>query len=205
MGLHGWANERTALAGPDPLQIAAVEGAFVATREYGQRLAYALHGFEQQAAAELSKDRWDAATTVLTAPVAPARRLGRILGSDPFEKALDYGAMVVGWDGTWDNGVDEGLRFGRGVAVRAVLGSLPDEGPETEMLATRAVVAYDRSLEALGRPSPPTSPVRDYVGPLLGGLRELPVGVLGSVFPDAELVPDVADDLNQRIDEFLHD
>jgi hypothetical protein len=203
-GLHGWATEPTADPGPAEV-VVVVEGAFVAAREYGQRLAYALHGFEQQAAAELSKDRWDAVTTILTLPVAPSRRLGRVLGSDPLEGALDYAAMVVGWDGTWDNGVDEGVRFGRGGAVRAVLGLLPHEGGETEMLATRAVVAYDRTTESLGSPLPPTSPVRDYIGPLLGGLRGLPGGALGSFVPDAELIPDVADDVNQRIDDLLHD
>jgi hypothetical protein len=205
-GLHDWARGLPSAPGAGgPAQVALVEGAFVAAREYGQRLAYALHGFEQQAAAELKERRWEAVTTILTLPVAPARRLGRILGSDPFDAALDYAAMFVDCDGAWDNGVDDGRRFGRGDAVRAVLRSLPHDGKETEMLATRAVVSYDGTTEALGRPLPPTPPVRDYVGPLLGGLPGLPGGVLGSTFPDAEVVPGVADELNQRIDDFLHD
>jgi hypothetical protein len=205
-GLHDWATGRPGASGEADLSVVAVvQGAFVAAREYGQRLAYALHGFEQQAAAELKERRWEAVTTILTLPVSPSRRLGRVLGSDPFDAVLDYAAMVVDCDGTWDNGVDDGPRFGRGDAVRAVLRSLPHEGGETEMLATRGAVAYDGILGALGSPVPPTSPVRDYVGPLLGGLPGLSGGALGSLVPDAELVPGVAHDLNQRIDDFLHD
>jgi hypothetical protein len=47
--------------------------------------------------------------------------------------------------------------------------------------------------------------VRDYIGPVIGGVRELPFGVLTSVLPDAEPVPEVADAANQWIDDFLHD
>ena len=205
-GLHDWASEGTGSSpGPAALRIAAVEGAFVATREYGQRLAYALHGFEQQAAAEMKEGGWDAVTTVLTLPIAPARSLAQAFQSDPFEIASDYAAQFFDSDGVWDNGVDDGLRFGRGDAVHAALGTVRHEGSETEMLASRAAVAYDGAMEALGRPLPPTSPVRDYVGPLMPGLRDLPLGRLRFVMPDAELPPEVADDLNRRVDDFLHD
>ena len=189
-GLRDWGSETTgALAGPAPVQIAAVGGAFVATREYGQRLAYALHGFEQQAAARQSKDRWDVVTTVLTLPlpVAPARRVGRILGSDPFEAGLDYAAMVLDWDGVWDNGVDDGLRFGRGDAVRAVLHSLPHDHGATDS-GNPGSCFLRRGDGGLGRPLPPTPPVRDYVGPLIGGLRDIARG-LSRGFPRRRIDP----------------
>ena len=203
-GLRGWAGEFPATPGDvGPSEVAVVQGAFVAVREYGQRLAHALHGFDKKAEAELKEMRWDAVTTVLTLPLWPSRRLSRALGSDPVEAALDYAAMGAGCDGVWDNGIDDGASFSRADAVRAALRALPYGGRDIDVLATRAAVSYDGALEALGSPLPPESPVRDYVGPLLGGLPGLPGGVLGSFAPDAELVPEVADDLNRRIDTFL--
>ena len=58
----------------------------------------------------------------------------------------DYAAIGLGRDGTWTNGPDGGLVF---------------DARDTEDPA-----AFQRTLEALGRPEPPTSPPKDWLAPL---------------------------------------
>jgi hypothetical protein len=169
-GLQDWARTRSGAATDrGPSQIAAVEGAFVATREYGQRLAYALHGFEQQAAAELSKDRWDWSWGLLPNLV---RRTGAgaLVGM-----ASDYVAKGLDRDGTWKNGPDDGQVLDAGDAERAARRSLSGStAADGAVIDAGAREAFGDTLDVLGRPKPPTSPEKDWWGPV----KDAPVGVV---------------------------
>ena len=139
-GLQAWAASQSALGETGASQVGALPSAFVATQEYGQRLAYALHGFEQQAAAELKESRWDWTWGLVPNLV---RRAGPGVAAGVVS---DYAAIGLGRDGTWTNGPDGGLVF---------------DARDTEDPA-----AFQRTLEALGRPEPPTSPPKDWLAPL---------------------------------------
>jgi hypothetical protein len=163
--LHEWALlQPVALAGhspSSPLPAVAVPAAFVATREYGQRLAYALHGFEQQQAAERRSDVWDA-TIGLASNFVRRAGPGIAVGL-----TVDYAAILFDFDGTWDNGRDEGRFFDGTDAAAAVLAEC-GAGDERDLHATaaQARATYARTLEALGLPKPPESPQTDWAAPL---------------------------------------
>jgi hypothetical protein len=159
-----------------------VQAAFVGVREYGQRLAYALHGFEQKAAAELSAQRWEATWGLLPNLL---RRMGpgALAGM-----ASDYVAIALDRDGTWDNGPDDGRVFDASDAERAAAGSLPAwSAADVAVIGARAGTAFENTLDALGRPKPPTSPPSDLwkpvkdagLGFLAGRAGEAVVGSVG--------------------------
>jgi hypothetical protein len=136
-----------------------VPGAFLAVREYGQRLDHALHGFEEQARAERRQRNWD--VTIGPATEVFLKRGGPIGG------VLEgYAAMAFGFDGRWDNGRDDGLHFDRDDASDAVLGEVPADPAVLEVLAGQARAVFDRTAEALGGPTPPEPPGLDRLGPL---------------------------------------
>jgi hypothetical protein len=158
-----------------PLAAVALPGAYHAVQEYGQRLAYAIHGFEAQAAAETRETVWNwtwgLAVEFVRGPAAvPAGLLE------------DYAAILLGADGTWDNGIDEGLVFEREAAVRDALARLgPDQAAEARELAAQTRRAYERTAEALGLPKPPTSPESDYWEPLLDAVTEAGLDKAGDI------------------------
>jgi hypothetical protein len=182
-GLEGWVDARwDALGAAGPAQVVAVQAAFVGVREYGQRLAYALHGFEQKAAAELSAQRWEATWGLLPNLL---RRMGpgALAGM-----ASDYVAIALDRDGTWDNGPDDGRVFDASDAERAAAGSLPAwSAADVAVIGARAGTAFENTLDALGRPKPPTSPPSDLwkpvkdagLGFLAGRAGEAVVGSVG--------------------------
>jgi hypothetical protein len=164
--LHGWARvQPVALAGTSPsfpLPAVAVPSAYLAVQQYGQRLAYALHGYEEKEAAENRQAGWDCTIGLVVNLVSgrPGVGAGVIEG---------YAAILFGADGTWDNGADRGLVFDRGDAADAALAGLPPDRA-AEAVTRQARAAYDRAAAALGLPRPPTSPESDYLEPLLGGM-----------------------------------
>jgi hypothetical protein len=170
-GLHAWPGHRPdALGDANPSQAAAVvEAAFVAAREYGRRLAHALHGFEQQAAAELRKSRWGWSWGLLPNLVRHAGA-GAAAGI-----ASDYLAIALDRDGTWENGPDHGPVLDAGDAARAARRS-PSVLSVAELTAidAQARTAFENTLDALGRPKPPTSPETDWWAPL----KQAGVGVV---------------------------
>jgi hypothetical protein len=155
--LTAWAGAQpVALEGTDPAfpqPSVAVPSAYVAVREYGQRLDHALHGFEEQERAERRERNWD--LLVGTAADLVAGPAGVAAGV-----AEGYLAIGLDFDGTWDNGPDRGLRFDADDAAAAV----------TDSLAPQARAAFGRAARALGRQAPPTSPEEDLVEPLLDGM-----------------------------------
>ena len=154
--LDGW----TAPA-PDPAELllsgAEVIGAFVAVQQYGQRLDHALDGFELQARAERAELAWNVLTLpleLLSGPVGTA--LGVLAG---------FTAIALDADGTWDEPPGPGRVLDRADAARAAT-TAPSPAALWPAAAERAVAAYERTTELLGRPRAPRSPREDYLAPL---------------------------------------
>lgn len=151
--IAGWAREHANVVDSSSVLVAPqAVGSFVAVRQYGQRLAYALHGFEVRDAAKAAEKFWNL-TVGLLVNLAPGK--GGVVGGilEPFA------AHVLGYDGTWDNGQDTGLVFdpGEAAAVAEVeLGGGP--GGATGALGATAAGGFLRAGGILGMPLPPTSP-----------------------------------------------
>ena len=178
--LHRWALiQPVALAGTNPsspLPAVAVPAAFVATREYGQRLAYALHGFEQQQAAERRSGVWDATIGLASNFV---RRAGVGIGVGV---VVDYAAIWLDFDGTWENGRDEGRVFDETDAVDAALDDRGAGDPRNlDALAAQARAAYTSTLQGLGLPKPPESPQTDWGAPLRKAVADARVNQVSGV------------------------
>jgi hypothetical protein len=178
--LHGWVlTQPVALEGTgpsSPLPTVAVPAAFVAVREYGQRLAYALHGFEQQEAAERRSRQWDA-TIGLAGNFVRRAGPGVAVGL-----VVDYAAILLDLDGTWTNGSDDGLFLHEEDAVQTALDGLAVEGgDDLGAVTAQAGTAYDRTLDALGTPKPPTSPQKDWGAPLKKAVLDVGVDQLTDV------------------------
>jgi hypothetical protein len=125
--------------------------AWVAVQEYGRRLNYALHGYEQMALAK-GKARLFSGSYGLLA-LAPG------WGGLAAGFVVPYIARAMGADGRWINGTLGGRALGAGDAVTAVESSSGVAGPFAPSAEERARQVYDRTLRVLGTPVPPTSPV----------------------------------------------
>ena len=172
-GLRDWAQGLSSAPGGSGAdarpEVALVEGSFVAAREYGQRLAYALHGFEQKAAAELREDRWDM-TWGLLPNLVRRTGVGLLVGV-----ASDYVAIGLGRDGTWENGPDSGRVFDAQDAERAArVSRYGSSDAGVAVIEAHAGAAFENTLDVLGRPKPPTSPQTDLWEPV----RNAGVGVV---------------------------
>ena len=177
--LVGWMGEQpVALDGTStgiPLPAVAVPAAYFAVQEYGQRLAYAMHGFEARAAAGTWKAGWDSTIGLLAE--LPPRHWGVAAGL-----VEGYLAIFFGADGTWENGRDSGLSFPRAAATRQVLAELgPEDSASSSALARQVAASYGRAAAALGNPQPPTSPVTDYTAPLQDAMVDLGVNRIEDV------------------------
>ena len=176
--LAAWSGDQPpSLAGTSaqlPAPRAAIPAAFVAVQEYGQRLGHALDGLEEQQRAVNRESWWNwtlggAATVASELLRGPA---GPVVGL-----AEGYAAIGLGADGTWDAGVDRGLRFTSKDAVDAVhAGSDPDRAAA---LVGQARRAFERTAAALGDPRPPTSPDADLLAPLVDAAVGEGAGRLG--------------------------
>jgi hypothetical protein len=148
-----------------PLPAVAVPAAFIGVREYGQRLAFALDGFEAQRDAESTETAWNW-TYGLLATIAGEAARG--VWGPVIDVAAGYAQIFMGADGTWENGVDRGLRFSGDDAAAEVLAALePQDTAAAEALTRQARAAYERTTTALGTPRPPTSPESDLLAPLV--------------------------------------
>jgi hypothetical protein len=138
-----------------------VPSAYLAVRQYGQRLAYAIHGFEERSMARGRTMIWNSTVGVFV-NVLPGR--GGLVGG-----LVETGAArLVGASGTWDSGPDGGLVFDRVEAARAAVADL--SVPETaaaRAIGQQAADAFDRTLTAMRVPLPPTSPEWDPLPSLL--------------------------------------
>jgi hypothetical protein len=161
--LHEWVRTQPTpdlLAGGPMAPQVVVPSAFLAVREYGQRLDFALHGFEQQAEAERRERTWNW-TIGLLVEIPKSAAVGAGLGL-----VEGYAAMALGFDGRWDNGKDGGLHFDRDRAAGAVLTLAPTDAGVRQAMADQARAVFDRTLDALGGPKPPVSPELDLLAPV---------------------------------------
>ena len=158
--LSDWAREQPAAVDDGPLPAVAVPSAYLAAQEYGQRLSYVLDTYEAQEAAELRAVAWD--WSVGLVPHLLPGFWGTAAGV-----LEDYAAIIVGADGTWENGADTGLEFDAGTAIQGALdGAGPASAPEAAEIVRQAREAFARTAGALGDPAPAESPEPDYVAPL---------------------------------------
>jgi hypothetical protein len=143
-----------------PARAVAIRSAFVAAREYAQRLDYAIEGYVAMA------DAVDRAVTYDVA-VLPVSAYSEIAGpfpgtshaADLAEALVDAGAWLLNADGSWELGPDEGLVFDREDAAAAVAPLHANADPAgAEMLGRQARAAFDRTLSLLGHPEPPPAP-----------------------------------------------
>ncbi|WP_324274455.1 hypothetical protein [Blastococcus brunescens] len=177
--LSEWAGEQSHdLSGTSrthPLPAVAVPAAYVAVQEYGQRLTYALDGFDLQAEAE-SRERlwnWTAGWVLEVASYVPFKPVGLVadvLGA--------YGPVLFDMDGTYEQGPDRGLRFGADVAGAEALATVPPSlAARAEAVQGQSEASYRRTAALLGDPAAPTSPEKDWVGPALdlltGGMADM--------------------------------
>jgi hypothetical protein len=170
--LARWARQHPATLLPAeqvPVGAFAV-GSFVAVREYGQRLAYALHGVRMRDEAEARASNWTWAINVLTAPIGGPRIgiAGSLVGM-----AAPFVAPLVDAYGTWDNGPDTGLVLTPRDAVAAADAQL--QRLDRIAAAAGAVAGYRRTTVALGLPLPPASPTWYWLRAVIEGLP-LPFG-----------------------------
>lgn len=149
----------------NPLPAVAVPAAYLAVQEYGQRLTYALDGFELQEEAENKARVWnwtaglvlEAASLVRFTPVAVA---ADVVGA--------YGPIALGLDGTFEQGRDGGLRFDADGAGAHALATLPpDLLARASAVESQAEAAYRRTAVRLGAPRAPVSAEPDWEGATL--------------------------------------
>jgi hypothetical protein len=159
VALHEWVRAQPVpadLAGATIPPQVVVPSAFLAVREYGQRLHVALHGFEEQARAQFGKAVWDRSFGAAAQVVGKTPVVGVGVGV-----ANGLAAAAFGFDGRWDNGPDNGLHFDRDDAAAVALALAPASGAAREVFADQANAVFDRTRAALGDPRPPVSPEFD--------------------------------------------
>lgn len=133
-----------------PLGVAI--GSFVAVRQYGQRLAYALHGAQEMHDAVDRQFSWNMTVglAVSLTPGVPGK-IAQLL--------LDPAARKFGADGTWQNGPDRGMVLTREDAA-GTAGAVAEVhgGIAVPEVMDQARAGFDLTTEVLGTPRPPDAP-----------------------------------------------
>lgn len=149
----------------DPLPAVAVPAAFLAVREYGQRLTYALDGFELQDEAQDRKAVWNW-TAGLVLQIASYAPLPYVAVTADIVGA--YAPLVLDMDGTFEQGGDTGRRYDAGLAGgKALATAPPDMAAGARMIAAQAEASYRRAAGQLGTPQAPVSAGHDWVSATL--------------------------------------
>jgi hypothetical protein len=150
--------------GPGP----EVTGAWVAAREYAQRLQHALAGYDARSDAVDRQLFYDMTVRF------PAWAVEQVVEHRPgggfvaglIGVGVDAGAHLANADGSWVNPPDRGLVLDREDAAAAVARLVPATDPTgAEQLARQGRAAFDRTARALGVPAPPepdTDPAHLY-------------------------------------------
>lgn len=166
--LAGWAARQPLdLTAPPSvsLRAVAVPGAYLAVQEYGQRLAYALEAFERKDEAEDRQSLWN----VLVG--WPSHIPGGF--GDGWGTAESGVARLLGNDGSWTIGPDNGLVFTPEDAVAAAVEQAESADPADAhalpgAIARQVRAAFDRTAERLGSPEAPIPPPEEsWTGALL--------------------------------------
>ena len=162
--LRGWAHvQPVALDGTTartPLPVVAIPSAYVAVRRSAQLAAYAQDCLEAREEAE-RRDWWWEHTIGLVTEFIPG--WGGIVAG----VAEGYAAILLGMDGTWDNGTDQGLVVDRDDAAAAPHAEPgPQQAADVRADRDQAIAAFDRTASALGERRAPVSPATDWREPL---------------------------------------
>ncbi|WP_164704476.1 hypothetical protein [Blastococcus litoris] len=178
--LAGWAAAQPHdLAGSsrsEPLPAVAVPSAYLAVREYGQRLSHAMDGFEVQDEAEDEAALWDWTAGLLLevvsyAPAKPVGLLADVVGA--------YAPLLLGVDGSYEVGPDGGLRFDADDAVDGALAVLPPElSGRAAAVGAQAEASFRRAGAVLGAPAAPDGVRRDYAAATTDLVADLAGGQL---------------------------
>lgn len=137
--------------------------AWIAVQEYGRRLDFALHGFEQQENAVARAALWDHSYGAIPRLIPGTTGVFAGMG-------MTCLARWVGTDGRWSNGTVEGRALGPGDALGAVLAAAGRQAPATASIDERVRQVYEHIRAALGTPVPPTSPDISLGQALLEGI-----------------------------------
>lgn len=176
--LLGWAGAQPHdLAGSSrvhPLPAVAVPAAYLAVQEYGQRLTYALDGFELQDQAQDRAAWWNWTAGLLLEGLSFVRFTPVSLVADVVN---GYAPVLLGLDGTWEQDPDRGLQFSaEGAGAGAVAALPPELTSRAAAVQAQSEAAYRRAAVLLGDPDAPTSPEKDWVGPAVdiatGGMAD---------------------------------
>ncbi len=166
--LSDWSRDQPSSVDDGPVPAVAVPSAYLATQEYGQRLSYVLDTFEAQETAQLRAAAWDGSVGLVP-------HLLRGLWGTAAGVLEGYAAILLGADGTWENGPDTGLVFDARTAIQQALGGADSaSAPDATAIVGQAREAFARTAGALGDPAPAVSPDSDFLAP-----------VLDAVIPDA--------------------
>jgi hypothetical protein len=176
--LADWAraqpHDLTGSSRANPLSAVAVPAAYLAVQEHGQRLTYALDGFELQERAQNREQFWNWTAGLLLevvsyAPVKPVAFAADVLGA--------YAPLLLDMDGTFEQGPDRGLRHSPDMAAATALAALPPGlSARAAAVGAQAEASYRRTAGRLGEPEAPVSEERDYGGATLdlitGGMAD---------------------------------
>ena len=148
---------------PSPLPAVAVPAAYLAVQEYGQRLAYALDGFEFQEEAENRECVWN-----MDGRTRARRRLH--LPVKPVAAASPIGGATR--RSCWTSTARSSSSPDRGPALqrrRRRRGrprhAAPEVAARADAVRAQSEAAYRRAAGRLGNPTAPTSPEKDWVSP----------------------------------------
>ena len=174
--LAGWAAaapvDDRELVGLTEVPAFTAPAAYVAVQEYGQRLAEALYGFEQQAFAEDRAFLFD-----MTIGLIPALLPDPV--DTPFDVVTGYLAMWLGFDGRWSNGPVRGTFDPDDAVVQVVANLSGEQGAALERIAHKSREAYERTATLIGSPKPPQSGEAHWYGPLVDALIPGPLDLVG--------------------------
>lgn len=162
--LATWAASPPGTSSPGPLDAAPglAIGSFVAVRQYGQRLAYALHGAEEMYRAVDRQFSWNM-TVGLVVGLTPGP-VGEVAGllEGPAARRLHA-------DGTWQAGRDLGMVLNRDdAAATAAAVAWVHGGSAVPDVMDQARAGFDRTTAVLGTPRPPDSPGQSALDELPG-------------------------------------
>ncbi|UOY01021.1 hypothetical protein [Blastococcus sp. PRF04-17] len=165
-----WSRDRPVEPGDassfSPAPAVAIPAAYMAAREYGQRLDHALDAYEIKEEAEAEAERWDKTFGLLGFLPGPWGLVGGV--------AEGSAAIALGMDGRFDAGVDRGLRFDADDAVDvASAATSPDRSVDLAALDEQARAAFARTGRALGDVAAPVSEESDLAAVFADGLRGL--------------------------------
>ena len=158
--LHDWTAARPSLDGTD-LPAVVLPAGYLAVREYGQRLAYALEAYGLQQEAEIRQFWWKLGPLHLLSLMRGG--VGQVAGVvEPFA------ARYLDMDGSWEIGPDRGQVLDSDDAVRAALTHALDAEGAVEVLsaAGQARAAYEGVAETLGELDPPEEPETHWWDPV---------------------------------------